>query len=402
MRDVSGVGVPSVFIQPPRWRMAPALLQVLRTWGWAHTATAILLGALTLFAMGFPFNVVDGPQPIAVSLTYNVLQFGFPMVLAVRTADEAVAAGRTAGLSYGLAVLAVSLLGTFPIARALWPVLGVAEGWSLGNDVWLVLNVMLWHGLGVAVYAGWRRRQRLQLRIIEAERSAAARRRELASARLLALQARVEPTVLFDALQRLQRLQAPGAEQPEAADALLQDLIALLRLMHARDGTMASTVARERDLVQAFGRVTDTPLLLPPRLVWTLPDPAGDEAVAPLWLTDLLRAWAAAASEARLQVDLQVDLNELTPRGPSSTATDACVLGLSIRLAGDVAAASRPWTAAHAVAATLELSGWRERVQAVHGPEARLELAQAAPELWRARWPRRPLQGHESMGGSAA
>lgn len=385
---------------PPRWRLSAALRQVLRTWRWAHTATAVLLGALTLFAMGFPFNFVDGPQPIAVSLTYNVLQFGFPMVLAVRTADAAVAAGRGAGWAYGLAVLAVSLLGTFPIARALWPVLGVAEGWGLGNDVWLLLNVMLWHGLGVAVYAGWRRRQRLQLRFIEAERRAASRRRELASARLLALQARVEPTVLFDALQRLQQLQAPGRESPEAADALLQHLISLLRLMHARDGALASTVARERDLVQAFARVSEVPALLPPRLVWSLPDALGDAAVAPLWLTDLLRAWAVAAHDARLSADLQVALMEEAPAAPGAGSSGSGVLRLSIRLAGDDAAPARRWAAAQAVAATLDRSGWHERLQAVHGPEARLELGEVAPELWWARWPRRPLRDRPPTGAS--
>lgn len=373
----------------PRWRLSDALLQALRTWRWVHSATAILLGALTLFAMGFPFNFVDGPQPIAVSLAYNVLQFGFPMVLAVRMADAAVDAGRPALPAYGLAVLGVALLGTFPISRALWPVLGVADGWSLGNDVWLMLNAMLWHGLGVSVYAGWRRRQRLQLRFIEAERRAAARQRELASARLLALQARVEPAVLFDALQRLQRLQAPGREQPEAADALLQDLITLLRLMRARDGAMASTVARERDLVQAFGCVTDTPALLPPRLAWTLPETAGDEAVAPMWLTELLRAWAAAAHEAGLNGALQVHLTEVAPASwAAEGAAETGALRLSIRVATGDGAAARPWAAARGVAATLDLSGWRERLQAVHGASAQLERGETAPELWWAQWPR--------------
>lgn len=399
------MNVPLALARPHRWRLTDDLRQVLRTWGWRHAAAAVGIGALTLFALGFPFNFVEGPQPVAISLTYNVLQFGFPLVLAVRLADRAVDAGRAALPAYGLAVLAVTLLGTFPIARALWPVLGVADGWGLGNDVWLLMNTQLWHGLGVAVYAGWRRRQRLQQRGIEAERRAARRQRELASARLLALQARVEPAVLFDALRRLQALQTPGQDQHEAADALLNDLIALLRLMRARDGALASTLARERDLVQALGRVTDNAALLPPHLVWTLPDAAEDLSVAPLWLSELLRAWAVAAREAGLPAALEVRLDDAATEadrdGRTTPRMTTRTIGLTVRRIAPESARGDAAPAARALAATLDDEAWRQRLQAVHGPEARLERGDAAPVLWRAQWPLRlPAEGL-SPGGVA-
>lgn len=383
-------GPPGREVAWPGW--PAALRDALASWRWHHTVAALLIGALTLFALGFPFNFVEGPQPVWVSLTYNVLQFGFPLVLAVRLADRAVEAGHRPWRAYGAAVVAVTLLGTFALARALWPLLGVAEGWGLGNDVWLLLNTQLWHGLGVAVYAGWRRRQRLEQRWIEAERVAAERQRALASARLLALQARVEPRLLFDTLKRLQRLQAPG-QDPQAADALLQDLIALLRLLLSREGAPGSTLARERDLVQAFGQVSQVPGLLPPRLAWDLGPGTASAAVAPLWLTELLRQFAA-----------------ICPAGPDPSGTGAADAGsagpaltLTARLSdpGDGDPADRmvllgvAWSGAplhdevRRSAAAIDLDPLRERLQAVHGPQATLDRGDAGPVLWTARWPAR-------------
>jgi len=73
------------------------------------------------------------------------------------------------------------------------------------------------------------------------------------TARLLALQSRVEPQLLFDALRRVGDLHD---REPQAADALLAELITMLRSMQPTETADTSTVEREFALVEAWLRVS--------------------------------------------------------------------------------------------------------------------------------------------------
>jgi hypothetical protein len=347
--------------------------EAIRRWGWRETGLGAAVGLLTLVAMGFPLNPSPGERKLFEPLAYNILQFGLPMVLFVQIADRAVDAGARPWLAYGTTVLLVSVVGVWPIARLLWPILGKEDYWGTGNDFWLAFNTQLWHALGIAVYASWRRERQVRTRAIAAEREQAERARELASARLLALQAQVEPKVLFDALSELQRLLTP--DTAGRADRLLEDLIALLRLLLTRADARASTVQREQALVQAFGRVLGEAALMPPRLQWRIDDDSITAHVAPLWLPSLLRGMVqAAAPQAAWIVSVKRDGDR--------------VRLLLLAEAGELAAL-------RSAAAAIDLAAVRARLRDVHGPEVLVQragdeaLAMDETILWRIEWPYR-------------
>ena len=113
---------------------------------------------------------------------------------------------------------------------------------------------MLFQGsLGMSIYAYWRVTQRTMRRAQAAETERVRNEQRVQTARLLALQSRVEPQMLFDALGA-----SPSCTiaEPQAADALLADLIALLRAMQPGGKSDNSTVEREFALVEAWLRVT--------------------------------------------------------------------------------------------------------------------------------------------------
>lgn len=88
---------------------------------------------------------------------------------------------------------------------------------------WLML---FFGGLAAAVYASWRRRARMLAALLAADLGRATSQQRLAEARLASLQARVEPDFL---LQMLTRLEQSYETDPDAADRLLDELIAFLR-----------------------------------------------------------------------------------------------------------------------------------------------------------------------------
>jgi Histidine kinase len=77
-------------------------------------------------------------------------------------------------------------------------------------------------------------------------------RRRLVHARLQALQARVDPQLLFDMLDAVRRSYADDASR---AEQLLDELIAFLRAALPRLRTASSSVSREADLASAYMRL---------------------------------------------------------------------------------------------------------------------------------------------------
>jgi LytS/YehU family sensor histidine kinase len=104
-----------------------------------------------------------------------------------------------------------------------------------------------------AAYCRAREREQHVLRAArEAELARADAQREIVASRLKVLQARVEPSLLFDAMADVR---AMYLSSPAGADALLDDLVAYLRaaLPQMRGG--ASTVGREIALAEAYLRI---------------------------------------------------------------------------------------------------------------------------------------------------
>jgi Histidine kinase len=222
------------------------------TWGWRDIGWVALIGAATLVANGTPLdNAADTGAPAWI---FSALQFGVPAVLAVRLADAAVDARRVpAWLAYAAAVATTVLLGVWVIAPALNAVFGQPTWWTSFNDFRLASTTAVWHGLGMAVYVQVRSSQQAQARLLVLQGGALAHQRALAGARLAALQARVEPELLFE---RLQHIHAELRDDPPTARARLIALIELLRAVQPHTQwqaqAAASSLAREVDALRAY------------------------------------------------------------------------------------------------------------------------------------------------------
>jgi LytS/YehU family sensor histidine kinase len=160
--------------------------------------------------------------------------------------------------AYGLVVILLVL--TLPSLDRLfyslffphWEASAVGRDEGIAQLVWWSLAILYESGFGLSTYAYWRVTQRSMRRAQAAETERARSEQRVQTARLLALQSRVEPQLLFDTLGRVGALHV---SDPSASDALLADLIALLRSMQPATGVDNSTVEREFGLVEAWLRV---------------------------------------------------------------------------------------------------------------------------------------------------
>lgn len=312
-----------------------------RDLGWAA-----LVGTATLVANGTPLAHTAVEANAFTGLAYNILQFGLPAVLLVRLADRAVDDDRLPPwLAYPAAVLATVVLGVWVIAPLLWPVLGKAPWWNEQEDWNLALQTGFWHALGMGVYAHLRGASRAQERLLQVQRRAADRERRLAATRLLTLQARVDPALLFE---RLQCIDAELATAPPRAQARLAALIDLLRAQQPHLEAELSTLPRELQVVRAYARLISVDGQHTERLHLAAPSSTPEWPLAPMVLLPLVRA---LLDEGRCTWSLAV-----TPTG------------LTLQALGPDAD-----TATHAAAA-VPLHELRERLRAVHGSRVDLVL----------------------------
>jgi hypothetical protein len=345
MRDLTAApekaeGAPMIRPAGHRTRSTAALAEVLGSWTWGHTALGV-----AIIVLGPAGGLVFFPVPTALkhyetAVLFNVLMFGLPIVLAVRLADRAVDRGARAWATYGLAVLGVAVVGSW---LGWWLGLSWWSGHpaSHARNAWIAIAIATLYGLGVAAYVQWRGAQRAQVRLHRVQAERAHQLHQLQVQRLLALQARVDPQLLFDTLRGvLDRVPV----DPRAADALLADLIALLRAMLPGPGPVpSSSVQREWELLRAHASVRGNPA---PRL--QAPPDAVRASVPPMLLLPLLRllqetvgsarrcAVSARCDGPRLLLTLAAD-DDADPSGLSAspaTIGDDALAPLRERLAG--------------------------------------------------------------------
>jgi hypothetical protein len=345
-----------------QWRPLFWLRETLREWGWMHTGMGLLLGSLALFNMG-ALLFYSNEFAFQRAWLYNVLEFGIPGVLALRVADRASADGVPRVLAYGVAVVGVIAAGVWVIGPLMFPLIGGEADWNSANDVILAFSLLLPLSLGTVAYAHWRRGSDTLQRLQNAEAARAREEQSLQSARLLALQARVEPQFLFDTLKHVMHRvgdgdsdsdgDGPGPSMP-AAEQLLADLSALLRAMQLAVGATASTVERELALVQAYARAADAPALQAPRLHLHSDADAASARLAPMLLLPTLRQLVGDAPAGAWRVQVSAPAPRLhihiRPKAPDRATTVALN--------------------------ALDISALQARAHAVHGPDASL-LAQA-------------------------
>lgn len=323
----------------------------------------LLVGAATLVANGTPLdNGMSGSDALS-ALAYNVIQFGIPAVLLLRLADALVDAGRLPAWPAYMGVVGLTVFGgVWLIAPRLYPLLGKADWWTWENDFALASTTLIWHGLGVAVYVQLRFSQRAQARLASLQDAAARRERQLAATQLLALQARVDPALLSE---RLAAIDEELLSQPLRAQARLAALIELLRALQPHVEAEVSTLAREIVALRAYARLVATDAQHTERLhLAGLAEPP-DWPLAPMVLLPLVRPL----------------LDEGTTLWSVSLHAGAGMAELRLQALGPDAERTR------GAAEAVPVAELAQRLRAVHGDGAALELIEEELPLFRLRWP---------------
>ena len=212
---------------------------------------------------------------------------------------------------------------------------------------WLVLG-------GVATFIYVDRRRALaamaRMRAAEIERAQAARR--TLESRLQAMQARVEPQFLFNTLSQVRELYRSSAARGEQ---MLEELIAYLRAAMPRMRDTSSTVGQEIDLVRAYLSIVS--LRLGERLAFDIEPPgkAADARMPPMMLLPL--------------VDHAIAHGLADPRSTGSIRIRTGLTDDKVRLEiADSGVGFLPGSGDDGIA------GIRERLSALYGSEARLDL----------------------------
>jgi hypothetical protein len=323
----------------------------------------LLVGAATLVANGTPLSNAMTAGEVLNALAYNVIQFGIPAVLLLRLADVLVDDGRLRAWPAYIGVVALTVVGgIWVIAPRLYPLLGKADWWQWEDDFALASTTLIWHGLGVAVYAQLRFSRRAQAHLATLQTAAAQRERQLAATQLLALQARVDPALLSD---RLAAIDAELLNEPLRAQARLAALIELLRALQPHVEAEVSTLAREITALRAYARLVSADAQHTERLhLAGLADPP-DWPLAPMVLLPLVRPL----------------LDEGTTLWSLSLHSGAGVAELRLRALGPDL--TRTLQAAKAV----PLAELARRLHAVHGQSAAMVLLVEDMPLFKLTWP---------------
>jgi Histidine kinase len=196
--------------------------------------------------------------------------------------------------------------------------------------------------------------RRANERLHAVQLASVAAERDMVEADLRAMQARVEPDLLFAALNAVDQAYARSVEEGERA---LDALIGYLRAALPAEAGATSTVAAELDLVRAYVGLAE--LLSGPKLELEIAaEPAARANAMPAMLLLPLARWAVDGAAAALK---------LVARQANGV--------LEISLRSDFAHGPR--------AETQDIAGVRERLTSLYGSRATLE-ASTEPHVRRA------------------
>lgn len=248
------------------WAMALApALEALRGLRLRHLAVAVAAGFFFAILRGFYLVLAYAEGQAVLPKLPGLLLSGIGLVLAVVIADAYVRRGARPILAYGAAVFVsavVSAIANYYLTLALGGdnFFGPEVPLAVRRTEMLFTSIlrMIESGFPVAAYLQWRDREATSARLQTSELRRAQDERHMQQTQLRALQARVEPELLFGALRRAEAL---TDTQSARADQLLDDVITLLRLLMPRDAGAAErlgpTVADELAIAAAYLRVRD-------------------------------------------------------------------------------------------------------------------------------------------------
>ncbi|MBA2548270.1 MAG: histidine kinase [Burkholderiaceae bacterium] len=276
-----------------------------------------------------------------------------------------------------IASAALTAVITMPIASAM----GVDQVWQalrerakpmppdwlrfIGNTAHLSIYAFLF----IAAAQHLRQRSATQRAVLAAQRAQASIAREVLEARLIAMQAQVEPQFLFDSLVDIETLYRRNA--PQAAQDL-DRLITYLRVALPRMREAGSTIEAEIDLVKAYLAVVTSLHAGRPALHVTLPDECSAARFYPMLFLPLVqRAVRQPSGEppASIRIGISRIGNQIVTvlrfDHPSGCAEDAELTRVRERLAGLYGGSASLACEEHD--ATVQLT---MRVPAASGPES--------------------------------
>ena len=190
--------------------------------------------------------------------------------------------------------------------------------------------------------------------------------REAVALRLKALQARIDPRLLFDTMARVEALYAADVRE---ADRLLDDMIVFLRAALPGMQHGSSTAGTEAELAKAYLAIRAGSLSFRLRSAINVPQDARDARMPPMVMVPILDFLLAqrplAASETSLDIDVELENHRLritiggAPHGGTSGETEdhgiETVRERLRSLYGDAATLELQGTADGGTTITLEL-----------------------------------------------
>lgn len=346
----------------PTWYRADAGPAWLK-WFWTFVFNSGVAAALTLLAWGFARNL-----DVATTARANFVVaqcIGFSIHALFRVGLRLLGADRIAGFSAGQRVLFYAGL----------PIVGVLLGYALGLTLLgvdvprlvlasprLLLSILF---LAVLMSTFWYRylanKSRLAHAEAELERDRAralAADKQMLDAQLRALQAQIEPHFLFNTLANVVSL---IEHSPAKATLMLTRLIEMLRVSLAASRATQVELGRELDLVRAYLDILE--IRMGARLHYAIeaPNELLDQPVPPLLIQPLVENAIRHALEPKLQGGHV----RVTARAESSA--------LCIEVQDD-GLGFAPTTSTG-----MGLSNLRERLAALYGARARMEICDADP-----------------------
>jgi hypothetical protein len=297
-----------------RGRHPSAIGLVIEPWrelGFRHAAAALVLALInSLFASGITLTKPAGLIEYLPAFALRCTLSGVMLVLALTAADHLVDHGaprlRSFALAAALAAIGASVVSWYLVHALGWPnwfPAGTQMSVQRTQMAFEAIHGLLYNGLGTMAYLHWRDTQAATRLLRSTELRRAQSARYLHQTRLLALQAHVEPELLFAALRQVGALQRTDAA---AADALLSELIALLRSLMPAARAADSTVDHEFALALSYLRVVAS-AVTPLTIEASISTEAEGARLAPMLLQPLLKAVLAAHAGGKPRLLLRAD-----------------------------------------------------------------------------------------------
>lgn len=264
----------------------------------------------------------------------------FALMLCVLVADRVTGRDAKRRGAYVWAVVAGSAAGAIGHSTVVGLVGNVPP--SLEVALYLGIELAMLAGGAVFIYLDRRRAQAALARMHAAELERVEASKHMLESRLQAMQARVEPTFLFNTLAQVKALYERDAARGER---VLDELIAYLRAAMPKMRDTSSTVGQEIALVHAYLAIAR--VRMDDRLDFSIdvPDEALDVRLPPMMLLPLVdhalaRGQAFGRSKATLRIAAALDHDRLRLTIAASASEFAntgdveAIAGIGERLAG--------------------------------------------------------------------